>query len=115
LITEGLLIMEDATIPEDRPRAMHDIGGISRFMCESVDPSPHVLTGFDKEVDAIVGVLRRKQLTSVDELRRGIEAIPESDYHRLTYYQRWLVSVTGSLLEKGVFSEAELSAALARP
>ena len=32
---------------------MHDIGGVSRFMCEPVDPSPHALTEFDREVDAI--------------------------------------------------------------
>jgi len=50
---------------------------------------------------------------SVDELRRGIEAIPEADYHRLTYYQRWIRSVTDNLLRHGIITEAELRAALA--
>jgi len=49
---------------------------------------------------------------SVDELRRGIEALPEADYHRLSYYQRWMLSITGTLVAKGVFTEAELAAAL---
>ena len=49
---------------------------------------------------------------SVDELRRGIEAIPEADYHRLSYYRRWVRSITYNLLRKGVVTEAELRAAL---
>ena len=94
---------------------MHDIGGVSRFMCEPVDPSPHGLTYFDRQVDAIRQILGRKQVMSVDELRRGIEAIPEATYHRLTYYQRWTRSIIAILLEKGVFSEAELRAAMDSP
>ncbi len=99
---------------DDRPRAMHDIGGVARFLCEPVDPSPHTLTAFDKDVDAIRQILGMKKVMSVDELRRGIEAIPEADYFRLSYYQRWIVSIAGNLLEKGVFSEVELAAALGR-
>jgi hypothetical protein len=91
---------------------MHDIGGVSRFLCEPVDPSPHTLTAFDREVDAIRQILGMKKIMSVDELRRGIEALPEGDYHRLGYYQRWIVSIVGNLLDKGVVSEAEFLAAL---
>ncbi len=64
-------------------RAPHDLGGVSKFMCDAVNIEPHALTAFDREVDAISGVLRAKQLMSVDEMRRGIEAIPEADYLRL--------------------------------
>jgi hypothetical protein len=49
---------------------------------------------------------------TVDELRRGIEEIPEDEYHRLSYYQRWIRSMTSNLLRKGVVSEAELRARL---
>jgi len=98
---------------KDVPRAMHDLGGVSQFMCEPVDTEPHALTDFDREVDALVGLLRTRGLMTVDELRRGIEAIPEADYHRLGYYQRWIRSITDTLLRKGVVTEAELSAALA--
>ena len=94
-------------------RATHDLGGVSQFMCEAVDTEPHALTDFDREVDALVGVLRSREMMSVDELRRGIEAIPEADYHRLTYYQRWIRSVTDNLLRHGIITEAELRAALA--
>ncbi len=102
-------------LPEDRPRAMHDLGGLSRFMCEPVDPSPHALTDFDKQVDALRQILGMKGIMSVDELRRGIEAIPEADYHRLGYYQRWVRSIAGNLLANGVVTDAELRAALDAP
>ena len=104
--------MDSNALPETRPHAMHDLGGVSRFMCDAVDPSPHSLTAFDKEVDAIRQILGMKQVMSVDELRRGIEAIPEAEYHRLGYYQKWIRAIAGNLLEKGVFSEAEWRAAL---
>jgi hypothetical protein len=98
---------------KDVPRAMHDLGGVSQFMCEPVDTEPHALTDFDREVDALTGLVRLRGLMTVDELRRGIEAIPEAEYHRLGYYQRWIRSITENLLRKGVFTEVELRAALA--
>jgi hypothetical protein len=99
---------------KDVPRAHHDLGGAAKFMCEPVDVEPHALTDFDKEVDGLVGALRIKRLMSVDELRRGIEAIPEADYHRLSYYRRWMRSIADNLLRKGVITEAELRTALER-
>jgi hypothetical protein len=94
------------------PRAMHDLGGVPQFICEPVDTAPHALTDFDREVDALRQVLGQKRIMSVDELRRGIEAIPEAEYHRLAYYQRWIRSIASILLEKGVITEAELQSAL---
>jgi hypothetical protein len=97
---------------KEPPRAPHDLGGAAKFMCEPVDIEPHELTEFDREVDAIRGVLGAKKVMTVDELRRGIEAIPEAEYHRLSYYRRWIRSITDNLLRKGVITEAELRAAL---
>jgi hypothetical protein len=96
----------------NEPRAHHDLGGVSKFLCEAVDTEPHALTDFDREVDALVGVVRAKRLMTVDELRRGIEAIPEDAYHRLSYYRRWVRSLADNLLRKGIVTEAELQAAL---
>ena len=108
--------MEKSPTPDfadkDVPRASHDMGGVSKFMCEPVDTEPHAFTDFDREVDAIRQILGMKKVMGVDELRRGIEAIPEAEYHRLSYYQRWIRSITDNLLVKGVITEAELRAAL---
>lgn len=97
---------------DDAKRSPHDLGGVAKFMCEAVDMEPHALTAFDREVDALSGVLRAKQMMTVDEMRRGIEAIPEAEYLRLSYYRRWIRSVADNLLRKGIITEAELRAAL---
>jgi nitrile hydratase subunit beta len=100
---------------KEAKRAPHDLGGAAKFMCEPVDTEPHGLTAFDREVDALRQMLAAKKLMSVDELRRGIEAIPEPDYLRLGYYQRWIRSITDTLLRTGVITEAELKSALEAP
>jgi nitrile hydratase subunit beta len=99
---------------KEAKRAMHDLGGASKFMCEPVDVEPHGLTEFDREVDALRGVLGAKAVMSVDELRRAIEAIPEADYLRLTYYRKWIRAITDNLLKRGVISEDELRAELGK-
>ena len=98
----------------DTARAHHDMGGVPKYMCEPVDIAPHALTAFDKQVDALRQILGMKAIMTVDELRRGIEAIPEAEYHRLSYYRRWVRSIADNLLRKGVITEAELAAALER-
>ena len=98
----------------DNPPAHHDMGGVPRFLCEAVDVRPHELNDFDRDVDAVRALLSAKKIMSVDELRRGIEAIPEAEYHRLTYYGRWIRSIADNLLLKGAFTEAELRAELER-
>ncbi len=99
---------------QDKPRQHHDIGGVPAFMCREVDTEPHALTDFDREVDALRQILGAKRVMSVDALRRGIEAIPEADYHRLSYYQRWIRSIADDLLRSGTISADELRAALER-
>ncbi len=97
---------------EANRRAHHDLGGVSRYACEPIPTEPHALSDFDREVDAIRQILGAKGVMSVDELRRGIEAIPEAEYHRLGYYERWIRSIADNLLARGVVTEAELRAAL---
>jgi hypothetical protein len=105
--------VNQTTEPGDAPnRAHHDMGGVSKFLCEPIETGPHGLTDFDREVDAIRGLLGAKGLVGTDRLRRGIEAIPEAEYHRLSYYQRWIRSITDNLLVDGVITPAELAAAL---
>ena len=114
MLARDNVLEKDNAVPDlDVPRAHHDMGGVSKYICEPVDMAPHALTDFDKEVDALRQILGMKGMMTVDELRRGVEAIPEADYHRLTYYRRWIRSITDTLVRKGVITEAELAAALA--
>jgi len=105
---------EDANLPppESRPRATHDLGGVSRFLCEPVDTTPHALTEFDREVDALRQILGMRGIMGVDELRRGVEALPEEEYFGLSYYQRWIRAISATLLRKSVITEAELRTAI---
>ena len=105
--------MSDKKPASEQRRAHHDMGGVSKFLCEPIDTGTHALTQFDREVDAIRGILGAKGVMSVDELRRGIEVIPEDQYARMSYYQRWIRSIVDNLLVRGVISEAELRDALA--
>jgi nitrile hydratase len=85
------------------PPATHDLGGAERFRCTPVDPDDSAPPdAFGKRVDALRGLLDQRGLMTVDELRRGIEAIPEAEYHALGYYERWLRSIVGLMVEKGV-------------
>ncbi|WP_333779721.1 nitrile hydratase [Falsiroseomonas oryzae] len=85
------------------PPATHDLGGAPRFRCTPVEPDDAAPPdAFGKRVDALRQLLARKGLMSVDELRRGVEAIPEAEYHALGYYERWLRSISGIMVEKGV-------------
>jgi hypothetical protein len=111
---EAALVAAGAVLePGDAPaRAHHDMGGVRKFLCEPIDTSAHALTPFDREVDALRGLLGAKGVMSVDELRRGIEAIPEAEYHSLSYYQRWIRSIADNLIARGVLTQAELKVAL---
>lgn len=106
--------MDAEPTDRDEHRAHHDMGGVSRYQCLPVDPEPHHLTPFDREVDALRQMLSAKGLMSVDELRRGIEAIPAGDYDRLGYYERWIRSMAATLIRKGVIEERELEGRLAK-
>ncbi|MGG5819128.1 nitrile hydratase [Falsiroseomonas sp. HW251] len=92
--------MSDVGTP---PPATHDLGGSLRFRCTPVEPDDEAPPDpFGKRVDALRQLLAAKGLMTVDELRRGVEAIPEADYHALGYYERWLRSISSIMAEKGV-------------
>jgi hypothetical protein len=99
-------------MPDEAPLplpATHDIGGAPRFRCTPVEPDDEAPPdAFGKRVDALRQLLAQRGLMTVDELRRGVEAIPEAEYHALGYYERWLRSITALMLEKGVVLPEEL-------
>jgi len=96
---------------DDTPApATHDIGGAVRFRCTPVEPDDEAPPDpFGKRVDALRQLLAQKGLMTVDELRRGVEAIPDADYHALGYYERWLRSISSIMVEKGVVDAKELA------
>ncbi|SDB72661.1 SH3-like domain-containing protein [Belnapia rosea] len=95
--------MSDAPTP-----AIHDLGGASRYRCTPVERDEAPPDAFGKRVDALRQILAQKGMMTVDELRRGIESIPEADYFTMTYYERWLTSITTLMVEKGVVRPEEV-------
>lgn len=75
-----------------------------------VERSEHAYLLWEKRVDALLVVLSGKdrRLITVDELRRNIEAIGPEAYDRMSYYERWIHSITQTLIQRGVISIDEL-------
>lgn len=93
-------------------RGYHDLGGQA---AGPLDQTQHDPALWEKRVDALLTLLEDRQppLIGDDELRRGIESLGADAYDRLSYYERWIASITQILLERGVFSVDELGRKLA--
>jgi len=78
-----------------------------------VERVEHDYEAWERRVDALMvlctGLKGRKRLMTVDELRKNIEALPPETYERLSYYEKWITSLTQTLIQRGVISTAELA------
>jgi nitrile hydratase subunit beta len=93
-------------------RRHHDMGGLP---AGPVEQGEHDYAPWEKRVDAILRLLAdpRRGVITVDELRRGIEELGPGAYDEMSYYERWIASVTNNLLEKGVITVEELGRRMA--
>ena len=90
-------------------RGHHDMGGLP---AGRVEPVEHDYVQWERRVDALMtllsGVKGGKKLMTVDELRKNIEALPPDAYEKLSYYERWVKSLSDTLIQRGVISAEEL-------
>jgi hypothetical protein len=86
-------------------RSHHDMGGLP---AGKVEPTEHDYPDWERRVDAMVQLLRGGGRITVDELRKNIEALPPDAYDRLSYYEKWITSLTQTLLQRGVITTDEL-------
>jgi hypothetical protein len=93
-------------------RQHHDIGGEP---AGPVEKTEHDYAPWEKRVDALMVLLsdRERNLMRVDELRKNIEAIGPDAYDKMTYYERWITSITSTLLQRGAITSDELARKLA--
>ena len=87
-------------------RSHHDMGGLP---AGPVDRSEHQYADWERRVDAMAVVLQRKRRLTVDERRRAIETLTPEAYDRLAYYERWVVALGQTLIQRGVLTSAELA------
>ena len=91
----------------------HDVGG--RAVDAPIPREQHAVMPWEVRVDAMMWLLSDPtrpggQLMTVDELRHGIESLPAQDYERLGYYEKWLYSLVGAMIEKGIVEREEVEA-----
>lgn len=91
-------------------RGYHDIGGLP---LGDIDRGEHDYAMWEKRVDAMLVLLSKKGVITVDELRWGIETLGADAYEKMTYYERWISSVAKALLARGVFTTDELGRRMA--
>ncbi len=86
-------------------RGVHDIGGLPGG---EVVPTEHDYALWEKRVDAMMVLLSKKNLMTVDELRRNIESLGADAYDKMSYYERWIYAIAQTLIQRGVISIDEL-------
>jgi len=86
-------------------RGHHDMGGLP---AGKVEPTEHDYPDWERRVDAMVQLLRGGGRITVDELRKNIEALPPDAYDKLSYYEKWISSLTQTLLQRGLITTEEL-------
>ena len=89
-------------------RGHHDMGGLAAGKVEATE---HDYALWEKRVDALMVLLSQpsRKLLNVDELRRNIESIGGDAYETMTYYERWIFSVTQTMIQRGIVSIDELN------
>jgi len=92
-----------------RASGHHDYGGLPGAPIETC---AHPTTLWEQRVDAMLELLGdpRRRLMRVDEFRWMNETMLPADYERLSYYERWVHSITRLMIRKGVITQGELDA-----
>ena len=89
----------------------HDMGG---------DPAGHInhdqhdFALWEKRVDALMVLASSVGLMNTDSLRRVLEDMGKEAYETMSYYERWIASVSQNMVEAGAFSTAELADKMAQ-
>ena len=91
-------------------RGIHDMGGLP---AGTVAPTEHDYALWEKRVDALLVLLTKKGLMTVDELRRNIEGLGQDAYDKMSYYERWIYSIAQTLIQRGIISVDELGRKMA--
>lgn len=82
-----------------------------------VEPTEHDYAEWERRVDALMtllsGIKGGRKLMTVDELRKNIESIGPEAYDRMTYYERWITSITQTMIQRGIITTEELGRKMA--
>ncbi len=116
LIERGLITTPELSrkMQEVGARGFHDMGGLP---AGKVKYDEHDYEQWERRVDGLMmilsGIRGAKRMITVDELRKNIEALPPDAYERMNYYDRWVTSITQTLIQRGVITSEELARKMA--
>jgi Nitrile hydratase beta subunit len=116
LIEQGIITTPELArkLSEVGARGHHDMGG---EQAGRVQPAEHDYELWERRVDALMmilgGIKGPKRLITVDELRKNIETLPPEAYDKMNYYDRWVSSITQTLIQRGVITTEELARKMA--
>ncbi len=79
-----------------------------------INHDQHDFALWEKRVDALMVLVSSAGLMNTDSLRRVLEDMGEEAYETMTYYERWIASVSQNMVEAGAFSTAELAKKMAQ-
>jgi hypothetical protein len=96
-------------------RSHHDMGGLPAGKVErnGIDET-HDYSLWERRVDAMAVLLQgikpgTRRLVTVDERRRAIEMLPPQAYDAMSYYERWVISLAETLIQRGILTSEELA------
>lgn len=92
--------------------AVHDRGGWPDDT--PIDRAEHVLSDWERRVDAVHQALGQRGIRTTDEMRRAIESLPPERYESLSYYEKWTAALEILLVEKGVLTSNEIDSKTAQ-
>ena len=108
-----------STIVRSAPASLpHDVGGDFAsygpiLLSEENAPNHHDdLQAWEQQCHALFVVLTTKKIVTTDALRATIEALTPQQYNTWTYYEKWSAGMAKLLLDGGIVTHDELSAAL---
>jgi hypothetical protein len=87
-------------------KAYHDLGGTP---AGPIDKAEHDLQLWEKRIEALLVLLKNKDILRVDENRRGLESLGSDVYFSLSYAERRMLSMSNNLILKGVITVDELA------
>jgi hypothetical protein len=121
LIERGLITSEELArkMLAVGARGHHDMGGLPAGAVHYEGHDEELsYSDWERRVDALMmilsGIRGAKRMITVDELRKNIEALPPDAYERMNYYDRWVTSITQTLIQRGVITTAELARKMAQ-
>ena len=80
----------------------------------NINHDQHDFALWEKRVDALMVLASSAGLMNTDSLRRVLEDMGEEAFETMSYYERWIASVSQNMVEAGAFSTAELADKMAQ-